>query len=105
MNVIADKLGEDIVLLDIRDQTIIADFFVVCSGTSERQMKAIAEEVWTKLKEEHGIRLWHMEGDAGDGWMLLDYGDVMVHIFSPETRAYYDLESFWHEATVLLKMQ
>ncbi len=102
---IADKLGENIVLLDIREQTIIADFFVICSGTSERQTKAIIESISQELKQQHGILPLHVEGDAANGWVLLDYGNIMVHVFSPDARAYYDLESFWNEANVLLKMQ
>lgn len=98
-------MAEDIVLLDIREQTIIADFFVICSGASERQAKAIINGVSQTLKQEHGILPFHVEGDAGNGWVLIDYGAIMVHIFSPDARAYYDLESFWSESNVLLKMQ
>jgi ribosome-associated protein len=107
VDLIADKKGEDIVLLDIRGKTIIADFFVVCSGTSERQLKAIVEGVTTEVKKNYGIHPRAVEGNAETGWVLVDFADIIVHAFSPGTRAYYRLEDFWleHEATVLLKMQ
>lgn len=105
VDIIADKKGEDIVLLDIREQTLIADFFVICSGTSERQLKAIVDGISDELRKKHGIKPRYQEGDASSGWMLVDYSDVIVHAFSPDARAYYDLEGFWSEAAVLLKMQ
>ena len=105
VDLIADKKGEDIVLLDIREQTLIADYFVICSGTSERQLKAIIENITEEVKNDHRIIAHHVEGEATTGWVLIDYGSIVVHAFSPETRGYYDLEGFWHEATVLLKMQ
>jgi|SRR5687767_5121611 ribosome-associated protein len=105
VDIIADKKGEDIVLLDIREQTLIADFFVICSGSSERQLKAIVDGVTEELRKRHGIKSRYVEGDTRTGWVLIDYSDVIVHAFSPETRAYYDLEGFWNEAAVLLKMQ
>jgi ribosome-associated protein len=78
---------------------------VICSGTSERQTRAILEGISKELKHQHDILPLHVEGDAGNGWVLIDYGSIMVHIFSPDSRVYYDLESFWSEASVLLKMQ
>ncbi len=105
VDVIADKKGDDIVLLDIRGQTLIADYFVICSAGSERQLKAIVEGVTEEIKKQHGINERFVEGDARTGWVLIDYGDIIVHAFSPETRDYYDLEGFWREAAVLLKMQ
>jgi ribosome-associated protein len=105
VDIIADKKGEDIVLLDIREQTLIADFFVICSANSERQLKAIVEGISDELRERHGIKPRYKEGDASTGWVLVDYSDVIIHAFSPETRAYYDLEGFWREAAVLLKMK
>jgi len=92
-------------LLDVRERTTIADYFVICSGSSERQLKAIAESITETLKKEHRIGASHVEGNATTGWVLIDYSDVIVHIFSPERRSFYDLEGFWYEAAVLLKMQ
>ena len=105
VDIVADKLAEDIVLLDIREQSIIADYFIICSGNSDRQLKAIANGIAEEMKKEHEIRPWYVEGQADTGWVLLDYGDVIVHAFSPEMRHYYDLEGLWSESPVLLKMQ
>lgn len=105
VDIIADKKGDDIVLLDIRGQTLIADYFVICSAGSERQLKAIVEGVTEEVKKRYGIDERLIEGEARTGWVLIDYGDIIIHAFSPETREYYDLEGFWREAAVLLKMQ
>ncbi len=104
---IADKKGEDIVLLDLRERTIIADFFIVCSGNSARQLKAMVEGVTEEVKKRHGILPRGVEGEAETGWVLIDYRDIVVHAFAPEVRSYYNLEGFWLEqdASVLLKMQ
>ncbi len=105
VDLIADKKGEDIVLLDVRRQTIIADYFIICSGTSERQLKAISEGITEAVKQNHQVPAYRVEGKAEGGWVLIDYGDIIVHIFAPSVRAYYNLEELWHEAAVLLKMQ
>jgi len=105
VDLIADKKGEDIVLLDVRRQTIIADYFIICSGTSERQLKAISEGITEAVKQNHQVPAHRVEGKAEGGWVLIDYGDIIVHIFAPSVRAYYNLEELWHEAAVLLKMQ
>jgi len=104
-DLIADKKGDNIVLLDIRQLTLIADFFVICSAGSERQLKAIVEGVTEEVKKRHGLLAHHVEGEAHTGWVLIDYGDIIVHAFAPDTRAYYNLEGFWRDAAVLLKMQ
>ena len=98
-------MAEDILLLDIREVSPFADFFVVCSGNSERQLKALAESVREAAKKDLGILPHHVEGEAFSGWVLLDYVDVIVHIFDPELRAYYNLEGLWQEGKVLLRMQ
>ena len=105
IDLIADKKGEDIVLLDIREQTLIADYFVICSGGSDRQLDAIVESIREAVKETYDLRPLYVEGEAETGWVLMDYGDIIVHAFSPDVRAYYDLEGFWSQASVLLKMQ
>lgn len=102
---IADKKGEDIVLLDVREQTLIADYFVICNGTSERQLKAIVDAVTENVKKQYRIPARYVEGNPTGGWVLIDYGDVIVHIFAPDRRAFYDLEGFWSEASVLVKIQ
>jgi ribosome-associated protein len=82
-----------------------ADFFVICSGNSERQLRALAESVRKTAKKELGIIPHHTEGESFSGWVLIDYVDVVVHIFSPELRAFYDLEGLWQDGKVLLRMQ
>lgn len=107
VDLIADKKGENIVLLDLRGRTIIADYFVICSGGSERQLKAIVDGVTEELRKDYDIKPRSVEGNAETGWVLIDYVDIVVHAFAPEVRAYYNLEEFWtaQDANVLLKMQ
>src|SRR5262249_24740705 len=88
----ADKLASDIVLLDIRAVSPIADYFVICTAGSERQTSASLRALSDKLVDELGRKPLHAEGQADSGWVLLDYGDVILHIFSPTQRAFYDLE-------------
>ncbi|MCI0469001.1 MAG: ribosome silencing factor [Nitrospirae bacterium] len=92
-----DKKAKDTVVLDLRGLTAIADFFVICSGESTTQVKAITEHVEERLKQ-FGMRPIGREGLTYAHWALLDYGDVIVHIFEDETRAYYELEKFWLDA-------
>ena len=105
MNVVEDKLGEDILLLDVREVSLFADFFIFCSGNSERQLRALVEGVRGTTKDELGVLPHHVEGKPVSGWVLLDYVDVIVHIFTPELRAYYDLEGLWQKGKILLRMQ
>jgi ribosome-associated protein len=105
VDVIADKKAEDIVLLDIREQSVVADYFIICSGTSERHLKALVEGLMRETKTQYQVKPWYVEGQADTGWLLLDYGDVMVHAFEPRVRHYYDLDGLWRESPVLLKMQ
>lgn len=102
---IADKKGEDILLLDIRPVSLITDYFILCNGTSDRQIQAIEEGVREATKKATGLTPWHVEGDAAGGWILIDYGDIVVHVFTPRQRGYYDLESLWKDAHVVLRMQ
>ena len=104
MDAIADRLGSDIVLLDMQDVSLLAEFFVLCSAESTPQFKAILDEVEKRTKAAGGRRL-HTEGQAPSGWVLLDYGSVVVHIFEPELRAYYDLEGLWKDARLVVRVQ
>ena len=97
------KLAEDVLLLDIRPVSTIADYFVICSGATERQIQAIGEDIRAKLKEA-GVRPLHSEGAASSGWVLLDYGSVIVHIFLPQTRDYYSLEQLWKNARTVVRI-
>ena len=98
-----DKQASDAVLLDSRGLCSFADYFVICSGESDRQIEAIYEAVVDVLKKE-GVVPHHREGDASSGWVLLDLGDIIVHIFAPFEREYYQLEKLWIEAPVLVKI-
>ncbi len=93
-----DNRGRDIVILDTRGVTTIFDYFVIVSGTSRRQLHAISEEIDHALEEGLGDRRMGIEGYNESRWILLDYGDVVIHLFEPETRAYYDLEQLWAQA-------
>jgi ribosome-associated protein len=99
-----DRQAQDIVLLDVRDVTLLADYFIICSGTSERQIRALSNEIPRQLKSEVGPPL-SVEGEARGGWVLIDYGDVIVHIFASQTRELYDLEGFWQEAKTVVRIQ
>lgn len=90
------KLAEDIQLIGIKDLTIVADYFVIATGSSNTQTKAIADEVEFKLKQL-GIEPVRTEGDTGSTWLILDYADIVVHVFYKETRNYYNLERLWSD--------
>jgi ribosome-associated protein len=92
-----DNRGTDIVVLDMRELTSMFDFFVIVSGTSRRQLHAMSEEIDRALAEA-GDRRTGIEGYGESRWILLDYGDIIVHLFEPETRDYYALEKLWGHA-------
>ncbi len=95
--VILDKLGEDVVVLDLRGRSPLADYFVIATATSTIHAQALAEEVALDLKRE-GERLHHVEGKENGVWILLDYFNVVVHIFCGETRQFFGLERLWGDA-------
>ncbi len=99
-----DKQAGDILLLDTRGTCSFADYFVILSGDSERQVRAIADEVRQELKEDD-VYAHHVEGTPESGWLLLDYGDVIVHIFSPEERENYALDRLWSAAKPVVRIQ
>jgi ribosome-associated protein len=90
-----EKLAEDVVILDLRPVCVYTDFFVLCSGRNPRQTKAIVDEVRERLKAEHDLRPRSIEGAPQGDWILADYLDVVLHVFTPETRKYYGLEELW----------
>lgn len=104
LDIFEEKQAEDIVLLDMREATIITDYFLIGTATSERQSKAVIEEVAKRIKEEVGIRPLGVYGVPESGWMIMDYGGVVVHLFAPEKRAYYDLEGLWSEAPIVVRV-
>ncbi len=103
-DVASDKKASDVILLDIQDVTTIADYFVICSGNNTRQIQAIADAIKEELGKQGG-NLLHREGVADSGWLLLDFGDVIVHIFGPKEREYYRLERLWSEAKTVVYLQ
>ena len=99
-----DKKAADIVLLDLAGLTTLADAFVICSGGSERQLDAIADGIIEGMRDEK-IRPIGREGTASSHWVLVDFGFVVVHVFTPPEREYYSLEKHWAEARTVLRVQ
>ncbi|AMG50898.2 MULTISPECIES: ribosome silencing factor [Enterococcus] len=94
------KHAEDIMALDVREISLLADYFVICSGNSERQINAIIDEVIDK-EEESQVSVRRVEGKDGGKWVLIDLGDVIVHVFSASERAFYNLEKLWSDAPLV----
>lgn len=96
---IFSKKGYDVVIIDLRKLASFADYFVIATADSDTQVKAIADEVDKKLKDE-GVKTWHREGYRSLNWVLLDFVDVVVHIFKREAREFYNLEKLWGDAPI-----
>jgi len=92
-----ERRAEDVVVLDMRGLMSICDFFVVCNGRSRLHVEAIADEVEEQMREM-GVKPWHREGIPDSSWVITDYGDVVVHVFEPEARVFYNLEGLWGDA-------
>ena len=99
-----DKKAADIVLLDLTGLTTVADYFVIASGGSERQLDAIADGIVSGMRDEK-VHAFGREGTAASHWVLVDFGSVVVHVFTPPERDYYDLERHWSEARTILRVQ
>lgn len=97
----ADKKAQDISILDVSKQLVITDFFVICSGNNERQVRTIADSVERHLAEGFAAKPYRREGEREARWVLLDYVDFVVHVFHREDREYYDLERLWSDAPVV----
>lgn len=97
---IEDLKGQSVLVLDLRGLTDATDYFVLASGTSEAHVRGIAESVMDKMGKR-GVRTYHAEGLAGGRWVLLDFVDFVIHLFHPETRAFYQLERLWSDAPEL----
>jgi ribosome-associated protein len=97
----ADRKALEIVALDVREMVSYADYFLICSGRSDRQARAIHDAIHLGMKSAHGLLPRRVEGLTESRWILLDYLDVVVHIFTPETREHYRLEQLWGEAPAL----
>lgn len=99
-----EKKGENITILNIEEIAIFAEYFVICSGTSARMLQTLIDSALETVKKKHRIR-GQTEGIAQDGWMLVDFGDIILHVFSPAQREYYRLEELWTEGKVVLHLQ
>lgn len=104
MNGIADRKGFDIVMLDVSPVSLLADYFIICTGDTERQVKAIVDEIVEKA-DKSGLRPLQIEGTPASGWVILDYGSIIAHIFMPAQRDYYQLERLWSDAPLVVRMQ
>ena len=94
----AEKKAERIVVLDVSEQLVITDHFLICSAGNERQVRTIAEEIERSLLERYGVKPYRREGERDASWVLLDYVDFVVHVFHEEERDYYSLERLWSDA-------
>ena len=103
VEIASDKKGNDIVMLRTAEVTSMADFFVICSGRSDRQVQALAGAILDELRDD-GIRPLGIEGKASARWVLLDFGSVIVHVFAPEEREYYGLERLWSKAAQVVRV-
>ena len=104
VDVASEKQATDIVMLDMRGPSAFTDYFVILSAESRRQMQGLLEDIDGAL-DSAGMTLHHQEGTTDGGWVLMDYGDLVVHLFAPEEREYYHLEQLWSQATVLFRIQ
>jgi ribosome-associated protein len=104
VDLLADRQAEDILLLDIRKITLFADYFVIASAPTVRQMRALCDAIDSELGKDR-IAPYGREGEPASGWVLLDLGDVIVHIFGPEERHFYDLEGLYRQATPVVRIQ
>lgn len=96
-DIIFSKKGYNVVMMNLKDLATFADYFVICTADSDVQVKAIADDVDKTLRDE-GIKCWHKEGYLALSWVLIDYVDVVVHIFKKEAREFYNLEKLWGDA-------
>ncbi|MBQ7966112.1 MAG: ribosome silencing factor [Ruminococcus sp.] len=96
--ILSEKKGLDIKVIEISDVSVIADYMVIATGNSSTHVKALADEVETQL-DDMGVSVSHIEGYRSNSWILLDYIDIIVHVFSNEAREYYDLERLWEDGT------
>ncbi len=99
-----DKKAANVILLNVRELTVIADYFVICTGMNPRQIAAIADAVDEELGKV-GADVYHREGSANTGWVLYDFGDIILHVFGPMERDYYQLENLWSAAPRLLYVE
>ena len=100
VEVLDDKKARDISMIDIKSVSTLADYFVIASGTSTTHIKALADELDERLQKDEGLKYRHREGYNNARWILLDYGEVVVHIFHEEDRSFYNLERLWQDGVI-----
>ena len=100
--ILAEKKAQDVEVIDLRERTVISDYFVVCTGTSNTHIKAVVDGLLYDGKPK-GLVKSHVEGYQAAAWVLIDYGDVIVHVFAEEERTFYDIESLWRETSARLE--
>ena len=103
VEVLEDKKAEEILLLNLKDVAPFTDYFVICNGTSNRMIKALMDSAREEIRKEYKVKT-KVEGEAEGGWLLADYGDVILHVFSPEQREFYNLEELWGEGQVMVHL-
>jgi ribosome-associated protein len=104
VDALEDKKGEDIILMDLKGIVSFTDYFIICTATSNRMLNALADGVVEKIRLELKKK-GRIEGTPDAGWMIVDYGDIVVHLFDTSLRRYYKLEELWEEGKVLLRVQ
>jgi ribosome-associated protein len=104
VNALEEKKGENIVLMDMQGVVPFTDYFIICSGTSDRMLDALSDVASDAAKKSADINA-RQEGKPSDGWLLVDAGDVVIHLFSPDQRDYYQLEKLWEKSKILLRVQ
>ncbi len=104
VDALEEKKAENIVLMDLHGVVSFTDYFIICSGTSDRMLDSLADVVQTTAKRDFKLSS-KLEGRSSDGWLLVDFGDIIVHLFYPEQREYYQIEQLWNQSKVLLRVQ
>lgn len=104
VDTLEEKKGENILLMNIENIASFADYFVICNGTSDRMLQSLGEAVMEAVKQKFGMNS-AVEGEPVDGWLVIDLGDVVVHLFSPDQREYYDLEKLWDRGKIVVRLQ
>lgn len=104
VDLLEEKKGEDILVLDLQGVADFCDYFVICTGTSDRMLDALSDDLVRGIRKTHQLK-GRREGLSRDGWLLVDYGSVVVHLFSPDQREYYALEELWKEGKTVLHIQ
>lgn len=104
INALEEKKGEEIILLDLQNIATFTDYFIICTGTSDRMLDALADSVITSIQEKHQVK-GRVDGRSSGGWMVVDYGSILVHLFSPAQREFYNLEELWQAGKILLHVQ